>query len=579
MNDLFDRVHSLDPNARIERDAIHTTFATCQNLWSHLAELLIPDVPVVIHDDCIFSDDPLGMVGATTQDGKYYLPIVPDFRFHAIQSGANEMSANLYQGSADVVEQTLRLDGIDFTIDANFRNRLFDFGQYETKLVVSCLKHPCDSRPAGWADPSPKKWEVVVGHRPIQRPKRFFHPTVDEYVRVVELGAQQKIFHLTQNEGRHRFVPSSASTAIRVLMAFLGVSRTEAEIILGGLMTHPWTGTNIPFGTEYPGGKVWNFNSINWAFPLEKCLDWRKECPYWLRVMSHIFADLNGYLKGHPFEDGAAYGFTWLASLVQKPFEPTPYLFLFGPQNSGKSTLHEAFDLLVNRGVTKADRALTSQSDFNGELHDSILCVVEETDVARKHGAYAKIKEFVTGRSIGIRKMNTDTFMARNTTHWIQCANESHTCPVFPGDTRIQPIHVGHPETDIPKRQLLEKLKEEGPRFAYALANAELPETNGRLSLPIISTPTRQRLIDDARPEWIVSVPDFMRDPKEWTGTARELGVALLEAQLTGETPQDMRPIKRDLDVHGPYLVSKLIDFEILKQGKHVQRLTLRQAI
>lgn len=579
MNDLFNRVHSLDPNARIERDSIHTTFATFQNLWSHLAELPIPDVPVVIHDDCIFSDDPLGMVGATTQDGKYYLPIVPDFRFHAIQSGASEMSANLYQGNADVVEQTLRLEGIDFTIDANFRNRLFDFGQYKTKLVVSCLKHPSDSRPAGWADPSPKKWEIVVGHRPIQRPKRFFNPTVDEYVRVVELGGKQKIFHLTQNEGRHRFVPSSASTSIRVLMAVLGVSRTEAEIILGGLMTHPWTGTNIPFCPEYPGGKVWNFNAINWDFPLETCDDWRRECPYWFRVMSHIFADLNGHLNGHPFDDGAAYGFTWLASMVQKPFEPSPYLFLFGPQNSGKSTLHEAFDLLLNRGVTKADRAITSQSDFNGELHDSILCVVEETDIARKPGAYAKIKEFVTGRSIGIRKMNTDTFMARNTTHWLQCANESHACPVFPGDTRVQPVHVGRPESDIPKKLLLEKLREEGPRFAFALANANLPKINGRLTLPIIDTPTRQRLIDANRPEWVIAVPEFMRDQTEWSGTAKKLGIALLEAQLTSETPQDIRRVERDLAIHGPFLTSHFIDVEVSARGKHAKLLTLRRTV
>jgi chaperonin GroEL (HSP60 family) len=43
-------------------------------------------------------------------------------------------------------------------------------------------------------------------------------------------------------------------------------------------------------------------------------------------------------------------------------------LFFFGPENSGKSIFHEAFNELVTTGVVMADRALTNQSDFNGEL-------------------------------------------------------------------------------------------------------------------------------------------------------------------------------------------------------------------
>jgi hypothetical protein len=62
----------------------------------------------------------------------------------------------------------------------------------------------------------------------------------------------------------------------------------------------------------------------------------------------------------------------WIACMLRDPFEPLPYLFFYGDQNSGKSIFHEAVSLLMTKGVAAADRALTNANDFNGELANAV---------------------------------------------------------------------------------------------------------------------------------------------------------------------------------------------------------------
>ena len=169
-------------------------------------------------------------------------------------------------------------------------------------------------------------------------------------------------------------------------------------------------------------------------------------------------------------------------------------MFLWGNENSGKSILHEALELLVTKGVVKADKALKSH-EFNGELAGAVICAVEETNVARLPGAHARIKEYVTARTLSIREMRTNVYQVPNTTHWIQTANSQSDCPVFPGDTRITVIEVGDllPEQEIAKMTLLAKLNEEAPHVMYTLMNLQLPPIVGRMRLPVVRTPSKAR--------------------------------------------------------------------------------------
>ena len=133
---------------------------------------------------------------------------------------------------------------------------------------------------------------------------------------------------------------------------------------------------------------------------------------------------------------GADYLRRWVACAFRDPFQPLPYLFFFGPEDSGKSIFYESLQRLVTKGVVKAERSLTSE--FNGELSGAVICAVEEMDIAKAPGAHAKIKEYSTGRTILIRKMRHDCFAQPNATHWVQTANSREELPRFP---RRHPHH------------------------------------------------------------------------------------------------------------------------------------------
>jgi len=190
-----------------------------------------------------------------------------------------------------------------------------------------------------------------------------------------------------------------------------------------------------------------------------------------------------------------------VACALRKPFEHTPYLFLFGPENSGKSTLYESLRLLLTKGVVEADRALTNSNDFNGELAGAIICAIEEKDITKHPGAHAKIKKWVTGRTISIRKMRHDSYEQPNTTHWIQTANSRDACPVFPGDSRITMIYVPDllPGQEIGQEKLMARLEEEAPHFLHTLMHLELPPVICRHSLPVLKTASKQRTEEDNR--------------------------------------------------------------------------------
>ena len=144
-----------------------------------------------------------------------------------------------------------------------------------------------------------------------------------------------------------------------------------------------------------------------------------------------------------------------MACAFRDPFEPLPYLFLWGNENSGKSILHEALELLVTKGVVKADKALTSNNEFNGELAGAIICAVEEKDIALTPGLTPASRSLSPPRTLSIRQMRRDVYEVPNTTHWIQSANKQASCPVIPGDTRITVIEVGDllPDRKSPSRR------------------------------------------------------------------------------------------------------------------------------
>ena len=255
-----------------------------------------------------------------------------------------------------------------------------------------------------------------------------------------------------------------------MLLQSRGHAKDEAERIMGTAIERTWRLVSLPFQPEYPGGRRWNLDAPQFVEPpalLEP--DQMPYHPHWDMIFDHIGVELTPALRTLTWAQqanivtGGDYLRKWAACAFRDPFEQLPYLFLWGNQNSGKSILHEALALLITKGVVKADKALTSNNEFNGELAGAIICAVEEKDITLTPGAYARIKDYTTALTLGIRKMHHDLFHVPNTTHWIQTANIRTACPVQSDDTRITVINVGDllEEQKVPKKKMMEFLKAE----------------------------------------------------------------------------------------------------------------------
>lgn len=279
------------------------------------------------------------------------------------------------------------------------------------------------------------------------------------------------------------------------------------EKVLGKYINRAWRVVNEPFQPEYPGGRIWNLGASQYTFnPLEMSQGEIPCHPHWDRVMNHCGSDLDQYIphlewcKDWGIKIGGDYMKAWTACLLRHPFLKLPYLFMYGPQNSGKSMFHEAIALLVTRGVVKADRALTSSSGYNGELVNAILGVIDEVDINKAGSAvYNKLKEWTTGLTLSVHAKYKQVYEARSSLHFVQMANSRTSCPVMGGDTRITAVYVPPLVEEIPKETLLDKLIAEGPAFMRTMMDWNIPNSIGRLKLPVIETRAKEDIIASNR--------------------------------------------------------------------------------
>ena len=282
---------------------------------------------------------------------------------------------------------------------------------------------------------------------------------------------------------------------VKEALTSLGVNSKDIKQVIGNSVLKPWEITNLPFQPEYPGDRKWNRDAPQLRFPIKADRE-NLRFPTWTKILTHLGKNLDTAIKTHPWAvnngivSGADYLKCWIASLFQEPMQPLPYLLFWGDQDSGKSIFHESLELLLTRGYMRADMALTSGSSFNGELENAIICVVEETDLGKNKVAYNRIKDWVTSPMLPIHHKGQTPYSIRNLTHWIQCVNGYEMGPVFPGDTRITMIKVGaiDPLDMIPKKLLIPRLVEEASDFLTSVLSLELPPSNDRLNIPIITT-------------------------------------------------------------------------------------------
>lgn len=323
---------------------------------------------------------------------------------------------------------------------------------------------------------------------------------------------------------------------VKIFLQGLGIVQKETTQILGSCINKCWRLVNRPFQDEYIGDRQWNRSAAQLRYAPSDPTG-RLHYPTWLLILNHVGQSLDNIIKQNPWAKmnhvltGADYLKCWLSSMFKEPTEPLPYLFLYGPQASGKSIFHEAIELLVTSGVVRADAALINQSGFNAEIENGVLCVVEETDMQKNKVAYNRIKDFVTSRKVSIHRKGQTPYSITNTSHWIHCSNELNACPVFPGDSRITMLYVPELKNHIPKKELIPRLEKEAPDFLSVLLNLEIPYSHDRLNIPVIETEDKKSAQEANRTlleEWLddhcfyspghwVKYADLYAAFKEWT--------------------------------------------------------------
>lgn len=419
------------------------------------------------------------------------LGTTPSFRQATTLTGGIEGDKDYNFKTLKAAIDTLELLGITLKIDERYTSRSADLRKLGDRVQATFPYVEGDPDIAGWIKKG-KKWQ-----RFFRLPNDVSEDTLpDDIIRhVVVTGIEVGWFINTNNQ----WIMETKHNLSQALIS-LGFPRAKIDTILGQCVLKNWILVTKPFKPEYTGNREWNKNAPQFRFNPK-----RGKHPTWDLILNHLGENLSdrNYLQ------------TWVASLFQYPSEPLPYLTFTGPQNCGKSIFHESLSLLFTRGYIRADNSLTNPSGFNGELANAILCVVEETNLSTKGHAGDRIKDWVTGRTISIRALYKQSYDVQNYTHWVQCTNDTRHCPVFPGDTRIVLINVPEIAVEIPKPELLERCEKEAPYFLHTILNIEIPESKGRLRIPVLDTDEKLRQQEYNEDDLTAFIREHFQDSKE----------------------------------------------------------------
>lgn len=344
------------------------------------------------------------------------------------------------------------------------------------------------------------------------------------------------------------------STALDVAQKKHGFGNNERNRVAGEIAANPWMIVNEPFGPEFlPGRQLNRFGAQLSTAPTHG------EHPHYDRILRHIGAGLDEAVKADPWcvEHGIATGFDylklWCALLFRRPKQHLPMLYLFSfARDNGKSALHRALGLLIKRGYVEGVRLLNEQ--FNKMMAGAVLVYLDEQKVTAENAQ--KVKAYVDEARVSIRLMRTDSFMFENFSHWIACYNFTDGVPVEDGDERVVMVEVPTlwDENKLDwGTQLRPALEAEKSNFLGTLFDLELPESGGRLYLPVLQTALKDRVMASNRgdsgwnpDELLERIIKRVKAEGRFSGQSRELNDWLGRGSWTN-SPNHLRRYLRQL--------------------------------
>jgi hypothetical protein len=414
--------------------------------------------------------------------------------------GVEQLTGSFHFSNGDMAEKAAGMLGVSLGIPPDMRNRTVELKQKEGLIGVDLQGFAqVDNASAmkGWAIKS-GKWKKTV-QVVTQQGDSSNMINYDDTVRHLVNESDEDSGWIIKSDNTWRDEPYKH---VQVAIESTGFSAKDSKVVMGTAVLRPWRIVNIPFGPEYPGDRSWNRNAARFNVSPAEEID-PAGCPHWMKMLSHLGKGLddaiqeNGWCAANGIKSGAVYLKTWIASMIQQPLEQLPYLFFYSPEeNTGKSSFHESMSFLIRNGIEFADTALTQQQTFNAELAKAVLCVVEETSLQNHKQALARIRAWVTNKRFPVHPKFGTPYSTPNSTHWVQFSNDLRACPIFQGDTRITMLTIQplEPTEIIPKRLFFERLEKEAPYFLAELLRLELPPSNDRLAIPIITTSEKQAL-------------------------------------------------------------------------------------
>lgn len=443
------------------------------------------------------------------QDGsgwtRCFLNQEPDFRTACRSRGGKEIpdrQAFEFKQAREALEAA-QLLGEFLELDAQFQHQPATLRREKSgRLVVEVKYSPeysiSDQMQETWRKDLKKGLVTYIGEKKVvESPKTNDTVAYDHLVRHVVSEGGEDAGWIVNVGGVWTFEPL---THVKMAIKAQGYSAKDAELALGSGIFSRWELVNLPFKDEYPGNRQWNRDAAKLTYNP----DLTKEelfYPTWKKILAHCGQGLNeavakdDWCKRSGIRDGADYLFAWLHFMFKEPDQPLPYLFFYGKQNVGKSAFHESASLLFNKGYGRAENALLSKSNFNGELKGLVLAVVEEIDFTESKQSINRLKDWVTSPKISIHEKNAQPYMSPNYLHFVQVSNNADACPIDGEDSRVVMCRVKElsKENLIPKKELLVRLQKEAQDFITALFKAEYGESEDRLRIPVVNT--REKII------------------------------------------------------------------------------------
>lgn len=401
----------------------------------------------------------------------------------------------VFENSAEAEQAALAI-GHTLVIPAEFADRRIKLDtQKDGRLVVSLERHPEDDTPANWCAEKRAWFQRILGTKPEKQ-----QSDIGERFRYVYEDTDQRGKASLWFRHFYQWDLVDSIHAAHVIKKHLHDANATSDI-LGHAIEHPWYFDDIPFGPEEDGNK-WRLRSAQLRVqPTTRS----PVHPTWDKVLNHTFAQLDDavgqdpWCKKYGIKTGRDYAILWIASMIRKPFDRKPYLFLAGEEDCGKTTFHESLRYLItNNGIMDISNIISGRDMFTGAIRHTVLAYIEEKSFKNMPAAAELMRKLTGDKYVDLRAMRREQIQIKNKLHFIHVANTMEAAPFGPTkDTRITLVWVDRIKDYIPQAILRGLLQAEAPHFLRTLLEVALPPTDrSRFCLPIIETDHKRGLQD-----------------------------------------------------------------------------------